>query len=178
MATGGLGYPEFLDAILRYTDNPDGGTIRSDYPAYGGAYFDCDAFHQYPKYGVTDLETGEKYNDNGSDMLAKKVVILKKNHEFIIKRHGFDGKQFPKKIFINTETGVDSVNDGIDLVRRNWILKLALYCIEYDVKQTHMLLLTGSSGDYENLGKFVSVEEGFKHLKDSSKGRLVLKKYI
>ena len=47
---------------------------------------------------------------------------FKKNHEFIIKRHGFDGKQFPKKIFIKTETGVDSVNDGIDLVRRNWIL--------------------------------------------------------
>ena len=31
-------------------------------------------------------------------------------------------------------------------------------------------------GDFENIGKFVSVEEGFKHLKDSSKGRLILKK--
>ena len=32
------------------------------------------------------------------------------------------------------------------------------------------------SGDYENVGKFVSVEDGFTHLKSSSKGRLVLKK--
>ena len=57
VATGGIGYSEFLDGILRYTDNPTDGTITNDYPAYGGAYFDCDAYHQYPKYGVTDLET-------------------------------------------------------------------------------------------------------------------------
>ena len=176
VATGGLGYPEFLDAILRYTDNPDGGQVTDDFPAYGGAYFDCDAYHQYPKYGVTDIETGEGYHENGSDMLAKKVVILKKNHEYVIKKHGFDGNKYPKKIFINTETGVDSTNDGVDLVRRNWILKLALYCIEYDVKQTHMLVLTGSSGDFESLGQYVSIEEGFKNLKSSSKGRLILKK--
>jgi len=78
VATGGLGYTNFLDAILRYTDNPDGGKVTEEYPAYGGAYFDCDAYHQYPQYGVTDEETGEGYNDNGSDILAKKVVILKK----------------------------------------------------------------------------------------------------
>ena len=89
VATGGLGYPEFLDAILRYIDNPDEGKVNSDYPAYGGAYFDCDAYHQYPQYGVTDLETKEGYHEKGSDMLAKKVVILKKNHEYTLKEHGF-----------------------------------------------------------------------------------------
>ena len=78
VATGGLGYPEFLDAILRYTDNPDNGKVTNEFPAYGGAYFDCDAYHQYPQYGVTDIETKEVYDDKGSDMLAKKVVILKK----------------------------------------------------------------------------------------------------
>ena len=75
VATGGLGYTSFLDAIMRYTDNPDGGKVTEEYPAFGGAYFDCDAYHQYPQYGVTDEETGEAYNDNGSDSLAKKVVI-------------------------------------------------------------------------------------------------------
>ena len=180
VATGGLGYPEFLDAILRYTDNPDEGKVTDEYPAFGGAYFDCDAYHQYPQYGVTDIETGEAYNDNGSDSLAKKVVILKKNHEYTIKQYGFDGKVYPKKIYVNTETGVSSEEKsgsvGGDLVRRNWILKLALYCIEYDVKQHHMLVLTGGSGDYDNLGKYVSIEEGFKQLKSSSKGRLALQK--
>ena len=183
VTAGGLGYPEFLDAILRYTDNPNGGTKTSEYPYQGGAYFDCDAYHQYPQYGVTDLETGEKYNDNGSDMLAKKVVILKKNHEYILKKYNFDGKTYPKKIFVNTETGLNSENSqgsiGGDLVRRNWILKLALYSIEYDVKQTHMLILADSGngmGDFSNLGQAKSIEEGFTHLKSSSKGRLILQK--
>ena len=181
VATGGLGYTSFLDAIMRYTDNPDGGKITPEYPAYGGAYFDCDAYHQYPQYGTTDIETGEAYNDNGSDILAKKVVILKKSHNYVIKKYGF-GEKYPGKLFINTETGLNSGSGngvGGDLVRRNWILKLALLCLEYDVRQLHMLILVdggGGSGDYEGVGKYVSIEEGFTHLKSSSKGRLVLKK--
>ena len=181
VATGGLGYSSFLDAIMRYTDNPDGGKVTEEYPAYGGAYFDCDAYHQYPQYGVTDEETGEVYNDNGSDILAKKVVILKKNHHYIIKKYGF-GEKYPDKIFINTETGLNSkASGGVggDLVRTNWIIKLALLCLEYDVRQLHNLILVdggGGVGDYENVGKFVSIEDGFTHLKSSSKGRLVLKK--
>jgi len=116
-------------------------------------------------------------------MLAKKVVILKKNHEYILKKYGFDGNTYPKKIFVNTETGLNSEKSqgsiGGDLVRRNWILKLALYSIEYDVKQTHMLNLADSGngmGDFSNIGQVKSIEEGFTHLKSSSKGRLVLQK--
>jgi hypothetical protein len=50
IATGGLGYPAFLGAILRYTDNPDGGKVTSDYPKKGGDYFDVLSFHYYPLY--------------------------------------------------------------------------------------------------------------------------------
>ena len=32
VAVGGLGYPSFLDAILRNSDNPDNGTINNQYP--------------------------------------------------------------------------------------------------------------------------------------------------
>ena len=183
VSAGGLGYPEFLHAILRYTDEPNKGEVTNEYPNKGGAYFDCDAYHQYPQYGVTDIETGDKYNDNGSDMLAKKVVILKKNHEYILKQFGFDGIQYPKKIFINTETGLNSEKSGGtiggNLVRRNWILKLALYSIKYDVKQTHMLILADDGkgmGDFTNLQDAKTIEEGFTRLKSSSKGRLVLQK--
>ena len=179
IATGGLGYTSFLDAILRYTDNPIDGSVTDDYPAYGGAYFDCDAYHQYPKYGVTDEETKEGYHEYGSDTIAKKVVILKKNHHYTIKKYGF-GDKYPDKIFINTETGYDNgETKEANLVRRNWIIKLALYQIEYDVKQIHSLYLCDGGisgmGDFQNLGQYVSVEEGIKHLKDSSKGRLILK---
>ena len=179
IASGGLGYPQFLDAIMRYTDNPDGGKVTDEYPAYGGAYFDCDSYHQYPQYGTTDIETGEAYNDNGSDMLAKKVVILKKSHHYITKKYGF-GSQYPDKIFINTETGYNSDNtEKSELVRRNWIVKMALYQIEYDVKQINQLILTDSGsgiGDFSNVGKYVSVEEGAKHIKSSSRARVILKK--
>ena len=130
---------------------------------------------------MKDLETEESYDDNGSDTLAKKVVILKKNHEYILKKYGFDGTHYPKKLFINTETGLRSEKTnneiGGDLVRRNWILKLALFSIEYDVKQTHMLVLSDDGkgvGDFSNLGQYKSIEEGFTHLKSSSRGRLVL----
>jgi hypothetical protein len=180
VATGGLGYTSFLDGIMRYTDNPEDGSVTRKYPAYGGAYFDCDAYHQYPKYGTSDLETGEKYNGYGSDSLAKKVVILKKSHHYIIKKYGF-GSKYPDKIFVNTETGVTSKKkDGVggDLERRNWIIKLALYAIEYDVKQVHLLNLVDNDGfgDFTDVGKFTSLEDAFKKLKDSSKGRLLLKK--
>ena len=180
VATGGLGYTSFLDGIMRYTDNPTDGSVTKDYPAYGGAYFDCDAYHQYPKYGTSDLETGKSYNGKGSDSLAKKVVILKKSHHYIIKKYGF-GSQYPDKIFVNTETGVTSTktdNVGGDLERRNWILKLALYAIEYDVKQIHILNLVDDNGfgDYTSVGTFSSFEEAYKKLKDSSRGRLLLKK--
>ena len=42
-----------------------------------------------------------------------------------------------------------------------------------------MLVLSDNgkgTGDFSNLGKFNSIEEGFTHLKSSSKGRLVLQK--
>ena len=180
VATGGLGYTNFLDAILRYTDNPEDGSVTRKYPAYGGAYFDCDAYHQYPKYGATDLETGESYNYYGSDSLAKKVVILKKSHHYIIKKYGF-GSKYPDKIFVNTETGVTSTKKngvGGDLERRNWILKLALYAIEYDVKQVHLLNLVDNEdyGDFTDVGTFTNYDDAFKKLKSSSKGRLLLKK--
>lgn len=50
VATGGLGYPEFLGALTRYTDNPDGGAVTADYPSPGIAYVDVLDLHYYPVY--------------------------------------------------------------------------------------------------------------------------------
>jgi hypothetical protein len=46
--TGGLGYPSFLGALLRYTDNPVDGTVTDEYPNRGGDYFDVLSLHHYP----------------------------------------------------------------------------------------------------------------------------------
>ena len=182
VATGGLGYAYFLDAIMRYTDNPDNGKVTDEFPAYGGAYFDCDCFHKYPQWGAYDAEHDIDYYGKGSDLLAKTIGIMKNSHHYIIKKYGF-GSKYPDKIFVNTETGLNSVEkDGLggDFVRRNWIIKSALYNLEYDVKQVHQLNFVdgsnGGFGDYENIGSFVSLEEGYKHLKSSSKSRIILKR--
>ncbi|MBN2527543.1 MAG: hypothetical protein JXR76_14205 [Deltaproteobacteria bacterium] len=50
IATGGIGYATFLNAILRYTDNPQDGSVTAAYPSTGGAYFDVLSFHHYPIY--------------------------------------------------------------------------------------------------------------------------------
>lgn len=59
--TGGIGYSTFLDAIARYTDNPDGGQITDEYPKTGDAYFELVSFHHYPHL----VETGA--SDAGLD---------------------------------------------------------------------------------------------------------------
>ena len=55
---------------------------------------------------------------------------------------------------------------------------MALYQIEYDVKQIHQLVLNDGGkgvGDFSSVGKYVSIEEGAKHIKSSSKARVLLK---
>ena len=152
VSVGGLIYPEFLDAIMRYTDNPDNGTISNEYPAFGGAYFDCVSYNSFPTQKVIDFETNETYNNNGSDALVLKVLIQKKNYEFISKKFEF-GLKYPKKIFINNKNGIKSEEEEedwlkISILRRNWIIKLALLSLEYDLKQVHMNKLSEKMGDY------------------------------
>ena len=165
VATGGLGYPNFMDAILRYSDEPNTGAITDEYPSYGGAYFDCNAYHQYPQYGVTDAETGTKYDGKGSDSLAMKIVTLKKNFDIVMKKHGFDGNKYPKKISVCTETGVasESVKGvvGGDEVRRNFVLKMPLKALEYDVKQVHFFVISDYDGDtaYSKMGDYYNLKD-------------------
>ena len=58
-------------------------------------------------------------------------------------------------------------------------MKLAFYSLKYDIRQIHMPYLAdnnGGMGDFDKLGKFISVEEGSKNLKNSSKALNILKK--
>ena len=41
---------------MRNNDNPEGVQITEKFSSYGGAYFDCNAFHKYPKYGIYDIQ--------------------------------------------------------------------------------------------------------------------------
>jgi len=182
VATGGLGYDSFLDAILRYTDNPDGGKITPEYPAQGGAYFDCQSFHKYPKYGTFDVQTGINYKNYTSDCYAMNMMALKRNHEYVIKKYGFDGKKYPEKIYICSESGVDSAGEyGSDLIKRNFNLKAPLYALEHGVTQLHYFTTVdyGSegSGDYLPGISSKTLDDALDLMKPSTKARLVLKKF-
>ena len=50
VVVSGTGYPSFLDAILRNTDNPLDGSVTAEYPLRGGAFFDVMGYHSYPHF--------------------------------------------------------------------------------------------------------------------------------
>ena len=58
VALGGIGYPSFLDALLRSSDNPDGGQVTPEYPATGAAYFDVLNYHYYPLWTPGSSDAG------------------------------------------------------------------------------------------------------------------------
>jgi len=151
VAVGGLGYTQFLDAILRYTDEPTSGAVAAGHEATGGAWFDCLSFHCYPMWGVSDAETGESIAGTGSDTLVRRFVTLKKNFQRTLAHYGYgSGGAYPPKLFIATETGVASKAlggfVGGDILRRNYIAKLPLLAIPAGIKQAHWFMLYDSEG--------------------------------
>jgi len=77
--TGGIGYSTFLDAIARYTDNPDGGQVTDEYPETGDAYFELVSFHHYPhlvEAGASDagLDSFIAHRDDLQEVLDSRGV--------------------------------------------------------------------------------------------------------
>ena len=136
VATGGLGYPSFVQAMLRNTDNPgtanqqnlgegDGseGSVSSRYPLGGGAYFDVLSYHSYPQYSL------RRYGGNAAACTANELYIastgfcalansdtatanyigLKQAFVDVLTAGGYDGASKPRKIFIVTENNVPRV---------------------------------------------------------------------
>ncbi len=108
VTTGGLGNPAFLDAICRYTDNPNGGAVTTDYPLKGGAYFDVMSYHFYPHFD-NSLRTFNgldwDYHRN-SDSAAEGLAANKKTFQEVMAKYGYDGNQYPKKLWLISETNV------------------------------------------------------------------------
>jgi len=108
---GGIGYPSFLDAILRYTDEPMAGAVTAAYPQKGGAYFDVVSYHYYPVF-----------SPGSSDVGAKGLVTLHDQLQAELTKAGVTGKRF-----IITESGapryaVGGNPGGVDYAH-NYLLK-------------------------------------------------------
>lgn len=137
VCVGGIGYASFLDAILRNTDNPDGGKVTDHYPHKGGAWFDCLSYHVYPMYYLRSWVgnntpgniNGFKYSRN-SDAAAENVIIKKNNLVDLMKKYGYDGATYPMKEIIITEANIPhkQTNDyiGSQEAQRNFVVKLAI----------------------------------------------------
>ena len=130
ICVGGLGNPAFLDAILRNTDNPAGGTATADYPLGGGAYFDVLSFHSYPHLDGSMWEYPPggglffyRHSDRGVDgMLARKQIM-----EQVLASRDYDGVTHPEKLWLLSETNIPrkefNLYIGSDEAQRNYITK-------------------------------------------------------
>lgn len=137
ICVGGLGYASFLDAILRNTDNPDGGKVTKEYPLQGGAWFDCLSYHLYPMYYLRTWVGYDKPNNidgfkytRHSDRAAQ-MVIDRKDYMFnLMAQYGYDGSKYPLKETIITEANIPhtQLNDfiGSQEAQRNFVVKTAI----------------------------------------------------
>lgn len=168
VAIGGLGYPSFLDLVMRHSDNPAGGQITSDYPETGGAYFDVMSYHSYPHI---DGSLREWDNDIGgfayfrhSD--AAVAGILQKQVEFraVLDTYGYDNQLYPSKKWIITEANIPGIafddEMGSDEAQRNFVIKARVACERNDILQLDLYQLArkkspaASNSGFDAMGLF------------------------
>ncbi|MEN0049463.1 MAG: hypothetical protein AAF806_20555 [Bacteroidota bacterium] len=143
VAIGGIGYPSFLDAVLRNTDNPNDGSTSKDFPLKGGAYFDVLSYHSYPHLdsSLKKWNNSKKGFDyfRHTDAAVKGVFALKDRFQTVLDKHGYDDKQFPEKEWIITECNVPKVtiNGGFGSgeVQRNFIVKVMIEARKQGLRQ-------------------------------------------
>ncbi len=172
VCTGGLGYPSFLDVILRNTDNPDEGNVNTEFPLKGGAYFDVLSFHSYPHIDGSvrqwDNESwGFKYQRH-SDAAVAGFVKRKKEFESVLQKYGYNGQQFPKKEWICTESTIPRVkfedNMGSEMAHTNYIIKSLVAAQKEGLHQYHIYTMADSKkvedakGSYDLMGLFYAIE--------------------
>ncbi|GAB3527954.1 hypothetical protein GCM10027443_05090 [Pontibacter brevis] len=149
VTTGGIGYSQYLDALLRYTDNPNGGAVTSQYPNKGGAYFDVVSYHYYPQHALKYWD-GTMIYTRTSDYAADKVIDHKKEMEATLNKYGYNGSTYPKKEFIITETGVTrrtaDIHVSSDEMQRNYALKVMVQAHKNAIRQLYFFTI-GESDD-------------------------------
>lgn len=146
VAVGGLGYPGFLHALMRHTDNPMDGSVNSEYPLKGGAYFDVLSYHSYPHIDGSLREWNNDINGffyrRHSDAAAQGVINRKKQFELVLSEFGYDGNTYPRKHTIITECNIprEAFQDyiGSEEAQRNFVLKTVVQCLKNEVAQLYL----------------------------------------
>lgn len=159
---GGLGYPSFMHALLRNTDNPvpDGGgkrgSVTTAYPLKAGAYFDGVSFHSYPQYFLKywDYTTSAMGYKRHSDEAIDQTIRDKDSYQQILRNFGY-GTSLPAKPVICTEINIPrkALNGeigGIE-VQRNFAWKAIAKAARNNISQLYWYV-TGEVVDYNSAG--------------------------
>jgi hypothetical protein len=127
VSVAGFGFPAFLDAVLRNTDNPVDGSPTAEYPLGGGAYFDVFGNHSYPHFDGSTTNFDEGRFERHSDRAADGVVTRRKEFEDVLAKYGYDGNTYPLKPSIITEINIPRKQFGDFIggkeVQTNFIIK-------------------------------------------------------
>lgn len=141
-----VGYPAFLDAILRNTDNPNEGTVNSDFPLKGGAYFDAIGIHTYPHFDGTLSEWNNDIQDfdhfRHTDLAITSIPVTKTSFESVLESYGYDGVTYPEKEWIITEINVPRKQIGnyigSEEAQINFLMKAFVECIRSGIQEMHV----------------------------------------
>jgi hypothetical protein len=98
IAVGGLGYPNFLAALLRSTDNPVDGGVDAEHPFRGDVYFDVLSIHYYPLW-----------TPGSSEAAADGLLHLQAEFQAVLDEAGRDGAGVTGKAWTCTEIGAPHV---------------------------------------------------------------------
>jgi PKD repeat protein len=157
ITVSGVGYPSFLDAVLRNTDNPIDGSPSVDYPLTAGAYFDVMGFHSYPHFDGSlrywDNNIMDFVHTRHSDAAADGILALQDTLQGVLNNYGYDGNTFPLKPWIITEINLPRKQFG-DYIgsaesQRNFIIKNVVVCMQNNFLQSHIYKLAEDK-TYEN----------------------------
>jgi Secretion system C-terminal sorting domain len=163
------GYPSFLDALLRNTDNPVDGSVTATYPNKGGAFFDVICHHAYPHFdgSVKRPSNTPPYQvySRHSDMAADGLDWVIGNFETVYNNRGYNGVTYPKKKWVISECNLpresfspnlfgEVHNFGSDEVQRNFWPKAWVRAVKTGILQIHPFSLVdrkavSETGAYE-----------------------------
>jgi hypothetical protein len=146
VALGNIGRENFVDAVLRNTDNPDFGKLSTKFPYKGGAYFDLIAYQSLPQYTLKDWDDINKkfIYKRHSDAGVAKVAETKTKFEVLLRKYGYNDTLYPKKHFMVSRVNIprkqytDRDYIGSIEAQRNFLMKLYVTAQKSNLKHVHL----------------------------------------
>ena len=157
IAVGGLGYPSFLDAIVRYSDQPGSGATDADHPYTGAHYFEVVSFHHYPHLA-------------GQGSSARALLQHKAEMQAVLDKH-----QVAAKRWIVTESGASAhafaeLASGPDFAR-DYLWKMAALAQWDGIEAIHWFILS-QGADPESPFSHMGLYQDLSSLADPSEALL------